>query len=103
MQYTVVGQVGVAGPHAVNPVQPVLKNVPELARVHLPVMAGTIALETRGKNNCVTSSDALVRNEIELYHCFSFIIPFVNFSKICFLLISIGKLCITLRLNLSRN
>lgn len=28
---------------------------------------------------------------------------FVHFSKICFLLISIGKLCITLRLNLSRN
>ena len=62
MQYTVVGQVGVDGRHAVNPVQQVLKNDPEPVLVHLHVMAGTVALETRGKNNSATSSHALVRN-----------------------------------------
>lgn len=56
-----VGQVGLAGLNVVNPVEEALKNVPEPVQVHLRVMAGTIALETRGKNNSVTSSHALVR------------------------------------------
>ena len=61
IQSTVVGQVGGAGANAVSHVEQALKNVPEPVRVHLHVMAGTIALEIRGKNNSVTSSHALVR------------------------------------------
>ncbi|KAL9971562.1 hypothetical protein ACROYT_G017737 [Oculina patagonica] len=57
--YTVVGQVGVDGLHAVNPVQLVFKNVPETARVHLRVTAGTIAMETRGKTKRATNNHAL--------------------------------------------
>jgi len=91
IQYTVVGQVGVNGVHALSPVIPVLKNVLEPVPVPLHVMAGTFALETRGKNNCATRSHALVRNELFVVHYFFF----VNFFKICFLLISIGKVCIT--------
>jgi len=59
VQYTVVGQVGVDGLHALSPVEPVPKNVLEPVLVPLHVMAGTFALETRGKNYCATSSYAL--------------------------------------------
>ena len=84
-----VGQVGVDGLHALSLVDPVPKNVLEPVPVPLHVMAGTIALETRGKNNCATSCHALVRNELFLLHY----LFFVHYFKICFLLISIGKLC----------
>jgi len=87
----VVGQVGVDGPHALSPVEPVHKNVLEPVPVPHHVMAGTFALETRGKNNCATSSHALVGNELFVVHYFFF----VNFFKIWFLLIIIGKLCLT--------
>jgi len=40
IQYTVVGQVGVDGQHALSPVEPVLKNVLEPVPVPLHVMAG---------------------------------------------------------------
>ncbi len=63
MQYTVVGQVGVVGLHAVNPVQLVFKNVPETVRVHLQVTAETIALEMRGKIKRAANSHALVKNK----------------------------------------
>ncbi|KAL9971563.1 hypothetical protein ACROYT_G017738 [Oculina patagonica] len=59
VQYTVVGQVGVVGLHAVNPVQLVFKNVPETVRVHLQVTAETIALEMRGKIKRAANSHAL--------------------------------------------
>ena len=58
-----VGQNGVAGLHALSPVELVPKNVLEPVLVPLHFMAETLALETRGKNNCATSSHALVRNE----------------------------------------
>jgi len=78
IQFTVVGQVGVDGPHAVNPAEPVLKNVLELVPAPLHVMAGTFALETRGENNCATRSHVLVGNELFLVHYFFF----VNFVDI---------------------
>ena len=74
-----VGQVGVDGPHAVSLVEPILDDVPDPVPVHLHVMAVTIALETRWKNNCATSSHALVRNEVALYHCFLYY-PFLSIS-----------------------
>ena len=83
-----VGRVGVGGRHARSPVDPVPKNVLEPVPVPLHGMAGTIALETRGKNNCATSSHALVRNEL-FSPSLSVLCPLL---KICFLLISIGKL-----------
>ena len=83
---------GVDGLHAVSPVESVPKNVLEPVPVHLHVMAGIFALETRGKNKCATSSHALVSNELFVVHYF--------FCKKFFLLISIGTLCITLRLSL---
>ena len=61
--HAVVGQNGVAGLHALSPVELVPKNVLEPVPVPLHFMAETLALETPGKNNCATSSHALVRNE----------------------------------------
>ena len=63
MQYTVVGQVGVDGLHAVNPAAEVPKNVLEPVPVHLHVMAGDHAQEQRGKRKRATSRRALVRNK----------------------------------------
>ena len=63
IQYTVVGQNGVAGLHVLSPVELVPKNVLEPVPIPLHVMAGTLALETRGKSNRATSNHALVRNE----------------------------------------
>ncbi len=63
MQYTVVGQVGVVGLHAVNPVQLVFKNVSETVRVDLHVTAGNIALEMRGKTKRATNNNVLVRKQ----------------------------------------
>ena len=45
MQYTVVGQVGVDGLHAVNPAAVVPKNVLETVPVPLHVLAGDHAQE----------------------------------------------------------
>ena len=61
-----VGQVGVDGLHALSPVELVPKNVLEPVPIPLHVMAGTLALETRGKSNRATSNHALVRNEFFL-------------------------------------
>jgi len=48
-RFTVVGQVGVHGIPAINPVEPVFKNVPGAARAQRQVMAGNLAKELRGK------------------------------------------------------
>ena len=63
MQYTVAGQTGVNGLHAVSPVEPVPKNVLEPVPVPLHVMAGDHAQEQRGKRKHATSRRALVRSE----------------------------------------
>ena len=62
MQFTVVGQVGVDGPHAVNPVELVLKNVLEHVPVLLHVMAGDHAQEQRVKHKRATSMHVPVRS-----------------------------------------
>ena len=61
-----VGQVGVDGLHALSPVELVPKNVLEPVPIPLHVMAGTLALGTRGKSNRAMSNHALVRNEFFL-------------------------------------
>jgi len=58
--YTVVGQVGVDGPHAVNPVAVVPKNVLEPVPVPLHVMAGDHAQEKHGKRKSAISRRALL-------------------------------------------
>ena len=57
-----VGQVGVDGPHAVNPVAVAPDNVLEPVPVPLHVMAGDHAQEQRGKRKSAISRRALVRN-----------------------------------------
>ena len=51
-----VGQVGVVGLLVIKSVEPVLKNVLEVVRTQRRVMAGNLAQEQHGKNNCATSS-----------------------------------------------
>ena len=63
IQYTVVGQNGVAGLHVLSPVELVPKNVLEPVPVHLHVMVGDHALEQRGKHKRATSQRALVSSE----------------------------------------
>jgi len=58
--YTVVGQVGVDGPHAVNPVAVVPKNVLEPVPVPLHVMVGDHAQEQHGKRKSAISRRALL-------------------------------------------
>ena len=58
----VVGQVGVDGPHAVNPVAVAPDNVLEPVPVPLHVMAGDHAQEQHGKRKSAISRRALVRN-----------------------------------------
>jgi len=58
----VVGQVGVDGPHAVNPVAVVPKNVLEPVPGPVHVMAGDHAQEQHGKRKSAISRRALVRN-----------------------------------------
>ncbi|KAJ7389343.1 hypothetical protein OS493_032200 [Desmophyllum pertusum] len=57
---TVVGHVGVDGIPVVKPVELVLKNVLEAARIHGHVMAGIPAEEQRWTNKRVTSNYALL-------------------------------------------
>jgi len=58
--YTVVGQVGVDGPHAINLVAVVPKNVLEPVPVPLHIMAGDHAQEQRGKRKSAISRRALL-------------------------------------------
>ena len=58
-----VGQVGVDGPHAINLVAVVPKNVLEPVPVPLHIMAGDHAQEQRGKRKSAISRRALVRNK----------------------------------------
>ena len=58
-----VGLAGMVGPHAVNPVEPVPKNVLEPVPTPLHVMAGDHAQEQHGKHKRATSRRALVRSE----------------------------------------
>lgn len=58
-----VGQVGMDGPHAVNPVAVVPKNVLEPVPVPVHFMAGDHAQEQRGKRKSAISRRALVRNK----------------------------------------
>ena len=80
IQYTVVGQVGVDGPHAVNPVAVVRKNVLEPVPVPLHVMVGDHAQEQRGKRKSAISRRALVRNitySTSSYNAFTVLGPFL--------------------------
>jgi len=63
IQCTVVGQVGVDGPHAVNPVAVVPKNVLEPVPGPVHVMVGDHAQEQHGKRKSAISRRALVRNK----------------------------------------
>ena len=63
MQYTVVGQVGVDGLHALSPVELVPKNVLEPVPVHLHFTAGDHAQEQRGKHKRATNRRAPVSSE----------------------------------------
>ena len=55
------GQAGVDGPRVVNFVELVGKNVIEVVRGQLQVMAGDTVKEKRGKHKCATRSYAQVR------------------------------------------
>ena len=56
-----VGQVGVHGIPAINPVEPVFKSVLGAARAQRPVMVGNLAKEQRGKRTSVIRMRVQVR------------------------------------------
>ena len=76
-----VGQVGVDGPHAVNPVAVAPNNVLEPVPVPLHVMAGDHAQEQHGKRKSAISRRALVRNmtySTSSYHACTVLGPFLH-------------------------
>ena len=82
-----VGQVGVDGPHAVNPAERVPKNVLEPVPVPLHVMAGDHVQEQRGKHKRATSGHALVRSgKFSAASCNDCTVlgPFLRSIRMCF-------------------